>query len=200
MFKSGFKEATENSANFPEDTPSTFDIHLEWLYTGSLRQLNQSRNHTAAGPTFVSDWAPQQVYALADKLCLSDLCDRVMDNLLDADQKANILPGLAAMKRRYSDSPEGSTMRKYAAYSFYYIMMEYREETDVEKWSNIELGKLLVSADGLAHDYLALAREKGSAVGKVPRPTQLPRCYFHQHAESKPCHIRKAPVAEANKI
>src|SRR5258707_183269 len=72
MFKSGFKEATENSANFPEDTPSTFDILSEWLYTGSLRQLYQSRNHTAAGPTFVSDWAPQQVYALADKLCLSD--------------------------------------------------------------------------------------------------------------------------------
>lgn len=36
MFKGGFKEATDNKATFPEDSPESFGM-LEWVYTGKLR-------------------------------------------------------------------------------------------------------------------------------------------------------------------
>jgi hypothetical protein len=39
MFKGQFEEGAINSATFPEDAPDSFDLLVEWVYSGSIRPL-----------------------------------------------------------------------------------------------------------------------------------------------------------------
>jgi len=50
MFNGGFKEATTNSATFPEDSVEAFDILIEWVYSGKVRSL-ELKNPAVPGRT-----------------------------------------------------------------------------------------------------------------------------------------------------
>ncbi|TGO22307.1 hypothetical protein BPAE_0173g00070 [Botrytis paeoniae] len=71
MFNSGFSESTTNSAVLREDNTQAFDVLVGWVYTNRL-------------PPDGSFWGPVEVYNLADRICLPELMDEVMD-VIQAD-------------------------------------------------------------------------------------------------------------------
>lgn len=70
MFESGFKEALENKATFPEDDPEVFDNLIQWVYTdqlgGPILAIPNIRNTS-------------RLYVLFDKICLPGLKDELLD-------------------------------------------------------------------------------------------------------------------------
>jgi hypothetical protein len=96
MFKSGCKEALENCATFPDDEPETFDLLMEWAYTGVFRSSDY-------GPCACSDestctahprYPIEKFYTLADHFCLLQLQDQIMDEICrfhDAHEKMDKL-------------------------------------------------------------------------------------------------------------
>ncbi|KAF4627909.1 hypothetical protein G7Y89_g10249 [Cudoniella acicularis] len=86
MFESGFKEEIEGMANFPEDSTEAFDLLIEWIYTSNIQPIQlTSKDRT------IQEWCPLKFYILAQKLCLPDLMDLVMDAWRQAKKENGVL-------------------------------------------------------------------------------------------------------------
>lgn len=189
MFLGGFKEATENSATFPEDRPESYEVLMNWIYTGSLPTIQP---HLDYKPAIPPRWDILYAYVLADKLCLPYLCDEIMDRMLHLEEKMQVTTGIDSIGACYRESPPGSAMRKYAAHLVYYLMMEEKNGWQMDLWPTEQLGNLMISYPDLLQDFLGLVREGASNLktsnGRVLRPYELPRCHFHCHFENQPCY------------
>ncbi|TGO60644.1 hypothetical protein BOTNAR_0142g00150 [Botryotinia narcissicola] len=96
MFNSGFSESKTNSAVLREDGHEAFDVLVDWVYTSIL-------------PRDAGFWGLVEVYVLADKICLPELMDQVMDTIqaecpLHPTDASNI----------YNRLPKGSKLRLFA--------------------------------------------------------------------------------------
>jgi len=67
MFLGGFKEATENMAEFTEDSPEAFEILQGWVYRDILPKPNMRKVNDN---TYTAAWKVIELYVLTDKLCL----------------------------------------------------------------------------------------------------------------------------------
>src|SRR4051794_14003319 len=68
MFEGNSQEAEKGMTRLPEDHPGTFDLLIEWVYTGILRRLRNFFQLSA--PSFLKTSPPTDIYTLADKLYL----------------------------------------------------------------------------------------------------------------------------------
>ena len=94
MFKAEFKEVTENQATFPEDNAESFDLLLGWVYHNSIRPLTVLRKDGTSNESFES-WSRNKFSILAEKLCLSDLQDQIMDEYIEYLVRENLYPSVA---------------------------------------------------------------------------------------------------------
>jgi hypothetical protein len=91
MFRGHF-EATMNSATFPEDTPESFDLLVEWVYSGSIRPLVATTPEPGSRryPQGALSYLFTQFYGLASKIRMPELMDKIMDYLHDLERKWTI--------------------------------------------------------------------------------------------------------------
>jgi len=114
MFNLGFAEAEDNRATFPEDDPRTFDIFLVWVYTGKLVQMTKPKLNNGA-LEYEFQWFPAKLYALADKFCLSQLMNQIMDVWVGEYRQLNLVPDAETIASCYRDTPLASAPRKYVS-------------------------------------------------------------------------------------
>ncbi|KAN0095045.1 hypothetical protein V8E51_015756 [Hyaloscypha variabilis] len=113
MFNSGFAETKEGRAKFPEDDPKTFGVFIEWVYSGQLAPITRTRlGSLDDGFQYELIWEPTRLYGLADKLCLPQLQNQIMDEWVAGHKRFNLVPSPEMIARCYRDTPPDSAPRR----------------------------------------------------------------------------------------
>jgi len=180
MFKGNFKEATTQSANFPEDSPAAFGLLLRWAYFGKVPALCVEA--VEDGVCRLS-WPATRFYALAEKLYMPSLQNSIMDEVMGYYGKADSLPSTTTMCLMYELCPAQSPMRTFATRAFYFLIMHRHDKAMQQMWPLLELHRAMMKHPDLAFDFLELLRE-----GTIPQvPDELDFCTFHVHGDGKSC-------------
>jgi hypothetical protein len=172
MFKGGFEEGTKNEATFPEDNTESFDLLLGWVYHDSIRSLFTLRKEGAN--TSVQSWSAANFYILAEKLCLSQLQDQIVNEYLDYLDRRNSFPTVSYIGLVYFTTPAGNPFRKIVA-RFFQWAVDPSSNLNETVWPTNALAKLMRDQEDLAEDVLTLIRTgvRASNLRKVSR------CEFH---------------------
>ncbi|TGO61822.1 hypothetical protein BCON_0024g00220 [Botryotinia convoluta] len=116
MFSSGFVEGLEGKAFFPEDDPKCFDFFMGWIYFGTLRVLNAS----TALEKVEYDLNLLSLYSFADKLCLPELMDLVLNTYKNIYEKSNRFP-------------------RFMCHCMYFIFVKYDSEDVLNFWTTEDM-------------------------------------------------------------
>ncbi|KAF7863069.1 hypothetical protein EAF04_007152 [Stromatinia cepivora] len=180
MFNTRFMEGTTNFATLPEDDPELFNILVSWIYSGQIHALHDRPEHA-------SMWLDWDFYVLADKFCLPDLMDQILDVYLLSMSKGKWMPIVSVLQRMHDCSiRESSGMSRLVAAFVCYILCTYRATKDEENWPTEELHTLLGNNEDLRLQVCKTLRAH-------PRGTLFhdprigPYCDFHEHAMTDPC-------------
>lgn len=148
MFNGGFKEASEQRAELPEDDARTFGFFLEWLYTDRVQEFGKK-----APQLGVCTHDHVKLYCFADKYCHSELMSFAMEELLTYLSITDKCPSTESIEYTYKHTAQGSPLRKLMARTLC-AMLAYAEEI----YPSEVLCDLLHSSKDLTMDYLELTR------------------------------------------
>jgi hypothetical protein len=177
MFNGHFKEASEGIARFPEDDPAAFDSLIDMVvYNRTIRGLTTIK--TRDGLTGLA-WDPVSFYSLAEKLCLPDVMDLIMDEIVKYHKRTNELPSPEFAYQSYAKTSTGSQLQKYVMMALHYVMDEL-DETE-EGWPTKSMQKLFRDFDNFAGHYIDFNRSYATG-----DPREASRCRFHVHGKG-PC-------------
>lgn len=180
MFKNEWQEASSNTATFPEDTVESFDLLLGWIYSAPMPPLK-----TKPGPVRVQSWNFVLFFALASKLCLPRLMDRLMDIGRSYHQEENLMYDLPSVQLIYKVCPENSTLRIYAIRSLHYMFLNGRTNDKFESSSPAKVQEVLHADKDLCQDFLKLLQE--NPFQPVSHPKTADKCEFHCHEKADKC-------------
>ncbi|KAF7900357.1 uncharacterized protein EAF01_007659 [Botrytis porri] len=130
MFSSGFVEGLKGKAFFPEDDPKCFDFFMGWIYFGTLRVINAS----TALEKVEYDLNLLSLYTFADKLCLPELMDLVLNTYKNTYEKYNRFPRVSLVSDVYQVTPKDSPLRNFMCHCMYFIFVEYTSEDIRNFW------------------------------------------------------------------
>lgn len=191
MFKSGFKESLNKSADLPEDDPPTFDRFVQWVYVRTLPEIGLATSSTISGPV----WDQIKLYCFAEKYCIDILADTIIDSIRVASKSRNSCPSVQGMIMAYENTSEGSRLRLYMVRSLAYeILSERSENLDKSQLSS------LASVTDFSRDILMLLFEPKNLVPK--HPNEFPACDYHRHGKNNICnrHLRIKSGDLASKV
>ncbi|KAF7931560.1 uncharacterized protein EAE98_004296 [Botrytis deweyae] len=181
MFNGGFSEASNNSAEFPEDFSESFDVLLEWAYSQyhPLRPLNR------VSPGSVStNWNTINFYLLMDKLCIPDLMNEAMDLMRQFDKDNDFLPSINHGIWVYRRSLPGSKIRLYVLNSLLYAF-SLNQEPDLTPMALL-MGVVTRETD-LTADFLTAVRGQVRGGPKSTNPSAGDGGIYHIHGEGIGC-------------
>lgn len=186
MFQGGFKEATENTATFPEDSPESFGLLVEWIYTGIVRPLvTISDNNT-------NNYSVRDFYALAETLCLTVLKDTTLSGFQKFELNNRLMMDVEFLRQRWKASAEGSGLRLYTIDSLDYIFQALTTKNDLKIWPTAELMGLGKDSPGLLLAAFEKIRQHIHA-GTSPKDPRQAVCDYHSHDKDEECTVKKTP-------
>lgn len=185
MFSSGFVEGLEGAAFFPEDDPKCFDSFMAWVYFGTLRALNAS----TALEKVDYDSNLLSLYSFADKLCLPELMDLVLDTYKNTYKKSNRFPRVSLVSDVYEMTPTKSPLRNFMCRCMYFIFAEYNSVVVRNFWTTDDMATAMSVNKDLTVDFLNLMRSDSLGLASID-PRALPNCDFHCHGEDELCSQR----------
>jgi hypothetical protein len=192
MFKGGFLEAANKSATFPEDNPADFDLLIRWIYEDVIEPLEPDiPAKCPAGTQLKFDNDYLDFYVFAEKLCVPELQDRIMDALLAQLKSTQSILWGDTIKLVYKQTSKNSPMRKLAVYTVKYVL-ECRSFQELCPVSEVQ--EILQSHEEFLPDLLTLQREWAYTAGatyKVVDPSWIKdTCQFHCHGKEG-CYLTK---------
>ena len=112
-------------------------------------------------------------YNLAEKYCLPELQDIIIDTLIKYHKKRNELPSVDFVTRAFEQTSSGSPISRYCAQAILFIKASRGR---YEGWATEDVARLFHELPTFAKEYLTAQDEMGE---KDPRKT--PQCYYHAH-------------------
>jgi BTB/POZ domain-containing protein len=186
MFNGNFKEASENVAYLTEDDPASFDLLADWanhpMTSKSPRSIWELTTTKLKDGKEVASWDPVGFYSLAEKYCLPELQDIIMDALVQHHKVQNELPSVGFVVRAYKHTSTGSPLTKYCAENIFHVMQRAAEDA---RWPTKDVAHLFQGLPTFASEYISVQRRGSRVVGADPRDASP--CYFHTHGAGKRC-------------
>ncbi|TGO34766.1 hypothetical protein BHYA_0183g00180 [Botrytis hyacinthi] len=184
MFNGGFIEAKENSAKFPEDGPESFDILIEWVYSGYIRFYEVGVSDSPESWNFI------RFYALAEKLGLTQLEDHALDLYRQSSKVKNATFDMSWATKAYEITPQGSALRRYA---IQVLVWRFHTQEDSDFNVNDHFIQTMESDHDLFTDFMLALRKHVKVVTPTdPRiiDPQIPvtRCEYHGHTKDEDCY------------
>ncbi|KAH9215359.1 hypothetical protein DL95DRAFT_408542 [Leptodontidium sp. 2 PMI_412] len=196
-FNGEFKEATDGVMYLPEDDADAFDSMIVYIYQNLLPVF----------PNLECDEYLETIlyplFALAEKLCLNELANRVMDLIQDTGLNSSLVPGNepgGGNYMIYTLTPVGSKLRVYSVLMQVYI--QHASTTETVEEADAEMGKELAELarhhPDFATDYIKLMWKYRARFQKVNPPADAQvrnsekgfgRCFFHTHHKDEVCHL-----------
>ncbi|KAF7931559.1 uncharacterized protein EAE98_004295 [Botrytis deweyae] len=144
-----------------EDNTVAFDVLVGWVYTNRL-------------PPDGSFWNPVEVYILADKICLTELMDEVMD-AIQTDFPLSSPDALVI----YSRLPKDSKLRLFALDIITFEFNTFRQ-------LNLPiLADVNAKNEDFALDFLIRIQSYMSRRTVIPNPRKSYPCTYHCHEDGK---------------
>lgn len=188
MFNGNFKEASNNIANLTEDDPASFDLLAEWAShpttSKSPRSIRELTTIKLKEGKEVASWDPVGFYSLAEKYCLPELQDIIMDALIQHHKAQNELPSVGFVVRAYKNTSTGSPLTRYCAESIFWVMERGAED---DRWPTKDVAHLFQELPTFASEYISLQRKRAVTRVVAVDPRDAPPCNFHTHDLSKLC-------------
>jgi hypothetical protein len=181
-FRGNFQEAGKGEMYLPEDHPAVVASLIDYLYRGALPEATNDDGYSLLVCLFF----------LAEKLCMTVLIDRVCDAIRFRNIPLKSVPTPQSIKMIYSNSREGSTLRKYCAGIIGCLVIKYSKETHFGDAYNV----LHDECTDFFVDVFKWLLEHGKAIGlstNVNGPELLELfgpCEFHSHGKDEQCHLK----------
>jgi hypothetical protein len=182
MFQEGgFIESVDDTATLPEDDPATFSLFLEWLYTARLAPLDISKSTQTSGP-FVNRI---KLYQFAHKLCLLNLADYTMTNMMSNYDHHNGCPSQFAVSLAYRITGPGSHLRSYMLHNLLF-------QAETGKLGTQELCRAFIGNEDLIIDYISIKDkwDDNPSVDVRSDPQKKSRCLWHYHEKDGECAFK----------
>ncbi|CAG8979576.1 hypothetical protein HYALB_00010777 [Hymenoscyphus albidus] len=188
MFSSGFLEAEEKSGSLPDEEPIVFALFLEYLYGGGrLSPVDVTLSTQSSGP--IVDRI--KLYGFAERICLVELADYVMTNLISNLKHYERTPSREGILLAYKETRTGSSLRRYMSSALYYVM---KYETEDSPWTAEALCETLKEVDDLLYDLIVVTRKHEAHIPPATKKSVDPRigskCRFHSHPENAVCLLK----------
>ncbi|KAJ9603705.1 hypothetical protein H2200_011891 [Cladophialophora chaetospira] len=182
--ESGMREQAENAIYLPEDDPEAFGIVANWMYTGSMPSTCKCRVLMSA-------------YILADKLCMTNIQDAVMEqlrwNLMDEEI---ILP--VDVDWVWEKTGPGSKLREFMVDALHYSVMQQDEYQTAEGKNEhhlaVDLEAVMVMNGALGYQLYSKIFNVSAVRNQARKKTTSPylrNCKYHCHADEEECPSRK---------
>jgi hypothetical protein len=194
MFDGNFKEAQELRATLPEDDPHTVGLFIEWAYAGRVA-TNEP----------ISDQI--LLYGFAEKLCLDELADHVMTNIMSmiarrrelSPSRSRLTSDGANVKLAYDITAPHSYLRAFMARLFFFEMVGREATQQMLKEQGAALGSCVDLATTIAtlvnsHSLKLL----GCPYMPVRSPVDLSPCEFHHHSTDRTCPFSAKTIYETS--
>jgi len=192
-FNSGFKESIEGVMYLPTEKPEVFDSMVNFIYRDTL-SIFPSKEYPNSN---IGNWEYCEdmylVFALAEKLCINELANKVMDKIQDLFFLKKMRFDYVSLRLIYSITQERSKLRLYATASIL-----TRSTFNFTGLRRAVMGQSLdkyASVPDFTRDFFLFHFKHSHAIfsGIDYRQREdgkgLGRCYFHTHAKGEICHL-----------
>jgi hypothetical protein len=191
-FKGGFQETEKGVMYLPEDDIEAFDSFVNFIYRNTLPKFVKDEDpptEDAIDEYGCEKLAP--LFYLAEKYCMNELANKVMDAIQDHGLKYEVMPGEADMRTFYENTRHKSKLRLYGTLCVLYeTLLQDGDYTE-------EYVRLANTFPDFAADYFMLHRKHREllSIGNVADPRirndeeGFGKCYFHTHGKGEKCHL-----------
>lgn len=192
-FNSGFQEGSTNEMHLPEDTPSEFTNLVNYIYQDRLPPF--PTDEYALDVKGSRGYTKDHLYPLftfAEKLCINDLANRVMDNIQDIHLKYNRTLSSARILAIYRTTHENSKFRLYSMLNL--VQNSVRTHSN-ESWCEktiplfTEMPDIAIDYATAACRYAAKFAEDQDLDPRVRDDKAFGKCFFHTHTDKEVCHL-----------
>ncbi len=128
-----------------------------------------------------ASWDAVGFYSIAEKYCLPELQDIIMDTLLKYHKIRNELPSGEFAIRAYEQASAGSSLANYCTRAMAYIVGTDRKDNELqENWPTSDIARLNRELPNFAEALLRVQREMAQDLG-VSDPRLMRSCGFYAH-------------------
>jgi BTB/POZ domain len=211
-FQGRFKEASEGRMELPNDTVAAFDCLITWLYWGNMPPQPNFKGAAGQKCHAFSRTVLYPAYILAEKLCLPEMSNRVMDTIqevqyvntissflsIKADwhpfrDRYQILPESEDIQFVYDNTSETSKLRLYCVTSVAYTLSRRINLGGIK-----DFAALCSTIPDFAVDLLRVHHFEGNYIYDTNNPsdprlrartndqsrtTKFTICHFHVHEQ-----------------
>ncbi|KAH7363923.1 hypothetical protein BKA65DRAFT_472291 [Rhexocercosporidium sp. MPI-PUGE-AT-0058] len=193
-FNSGFKES-DSTMNLPEDDPNAFDFLVVWIYQDRLPKFPSGKFSDDIKGCEKYTIVLEDLFFLSEKICLNELCNKIMDAKQDADNISSCIPSPMGIQYVYKNTSKGSKIRLYcAAASFYDGSLIADRKEDIQDYKEAAIAVPEYGADCL--EFHLKHRLEIVAGGRWRLDFQsgtgkrgIGQCFFHIHGKGEICHL-----------
>jgi BTB/POZ domain len=173
-FEGPFQEGQEKVMNLPEDSMASFEILVLYVYGSALAPV---------APRKVGAYI--RLYGLAEKLCMENLANEVVDMILVFFRGLGRLVRPNQLELGYSVSSPGSGLRRYLSDSIVDVMLR-RDLGPLSEQGLKDFARCLVEVEDLASDFV-FALKKLRSQNQLVQLGTTPCCY-HDHKQTLLCN------------
>jgi hypothetical protein len=174
----------------PKDNGDAVTYLIDYLYRGAVPPHSDSSSITNL----------LQLYYLAEKLCMTELMDMVMGQIMKRHKAKSKILGGPFFPQIYNNTHQGSKLRAYSVTQFVISCTRLRKSSGSSEWIEKNVAAL-ESTPGLAADFLRIQFKIGKDIykrgleAKTGDLTTIPGvtvCDFHAHKADEPCYLTQS--------
>jgi hypothetical protein len=194
----------------PKDTPDAFNCLISWLYWDKIPSVQKPILPTDA--EHCKNFTKSVLYPgyiLAEKLCLDEMANEIINVIQDVQYQSQILPDAQDMKLIYENTPENSKLRLYCATAVAFFLSQQADFGQAKEFAG-----LCSTIPDFALDVFQVHQVHGNFIYDVNNPcdprlraktslqkatTKFTACHFHTHEDHIdvcPCPTTYATVGE----
>jgi hypothetical protein len=188
-FNGRFQEAN-GEMYCPEDHPTAFSYFVNYVYWNVLPKSPQRSAADKKKEEYYDGLS--NLFFLAEKLCMNELSNKVMDTIQDHYRVHGLVATCAGLESVYRHTHQNSKFRIYDLLSYMRCQLNQRStEEDIT-----EVKDMLLQVPEIAKDFV-LFQVKHAVPWKANKlldpktrgATGYGKCFFHTHATGERCHL-----------
>jgi hypothetical protein len=202
FFAKSFKESGNSTIVLPTDDPKVFDSLIDYIYRGTSPVPQHAKTSVDDEDFIEYRMHMFKVFALAEKYCMNDFANIVLDEIQDRELAANLVCSEDEIQFIYGITLKNSKLRLYVAASMVYKSNLAQQTTNEHSHNLTHLGSEIPN---FAVDYLHIHAKHGATIGPDNLDPQirskrkgLGHCYFHTHADGEVCHLGEMVEGESD--
>jgi len=194
-FSNGFAEAETGIISFPEDTEEAFAKFVTWLYTGNFILPNSPTIKRSEEEAEFTGQHLIPTFILADKLCVNELMNKVMDSFADFYKVRQLIPNAITTHNNFQQLGAQSKLCQYTAGGvarLTFVAMSGHDKTKDHIQNYIDVCEANPEFFQVVFEWQHKYGDKFRAGRNFHALSkELGRCFFHVHAKGEICHLQK---------